>query len=164
MGWGSLPDWLNLIVLAGLALITWWYARSTREMAQTMKETHEMQAAPQLGIELARLKLKTISADWRTLSFELGLVNAGNYLLTIERVTLMREVPPEKIKFRRLRETPVTTNPALPLDLTPPGPRKVFECETNITKDAQNLRLRIEYKDFRGRSYYREWLLPPPTS
>ena len=162
MSWGSLPDWLNLIVLAGLAIITWWYARSTREMTQVMQATYEMQATPQLAVYLGKVEQKDISSSWQKLAFELSLVNAGNYLLTVDRVTLIYEVPTEYRGATPLRlaepiEALVTTDPTLPLDLIPsPEVRRPLRCETNITKDAQNLRFRIEYKDFRGHSYHRE--------
>lgn len=165
MDWGSLPDWLNLLVLLALALITWWYARSTREMARTMKETYEMQLIPQLGIYIGEFKQEEVSPNWQKLSFALTLVNAGSYLLTAERVNLVQEIPYTRmgqVELTQPQEIVVTTSPMLPWDLIPsPELKRVFQCETNTVKDARNLRVRVYYKDFRGRSYSQERLLPP---
>lgn len=168
MNWGSLPDWLNLLVLLALALITWWYARSTREMARTMKETYEMQLAPQLGIYVGEFKQERVGPDWQKLSFALTLINAGNYLLTAERVHLVQEVPYSRVgqvEITDRMETRVTTNPMLPWDLIPsPDLKRVFQCETSIVKNARNLCVRVYYKDFRGRTYFRDYPLPPLAS
>lgn len=168
MDWGSLPHWLNLLVLLALALITWWYARSTREMARTMKETYEMQLVPQLGIHIGEVTWTDVGPNWQKLSFALTLINAGNYLLTAERVFLVQEVPYTRVGHIEVTdrvESLVTANPALPCDLIPsPELKRVFQCETTFTKSVRHLRIKVQYKDLRGRSYSRDYPLPPPPT
>lgn len=164
MDWATLPDWLSLLMLFALALITWWYARSTHEMARTMKETYEMQLVPQLVIHIGEFEQHGVGPTWQKLSFALTLINAGNYLLTVERVLLVQEVPYTRVGQVEVTdrvETLVTTNPTLPWDLIPsPELKRVFQCETTFVKNARHLRIRVQYKDLRGRSYSRDYPLP----
>jgi hypothetical protein len=147
--YGNLPDWINLVVLIGLAVITWWYAYSTREMARIMKETYEAETTPQLVPEDKNLTQKALTKDKQKIKirFDLVLTNAGKYLLTVHSVAILADVK------QRGDYSDIAWSQPVPLAQ---NRNYSLSCETTIPQIAENLRVRIDFEDFRGRFHSKE--------
>jgi hypothetical protein len=143
----NLPSWLNLLVLLGLAIITRWYAYSTREMARIMKETYETETAPQLACTVKDLATKISKKGKKKISFTLVVENAGKYLLTIHTVAILADIK------RHGDFSDIALSQAVPLA---PNKDHSLPCETIVPGLSANLRVRIDYQDFKGRSHSKE--------
>lgn len=150
--WAILPTWLSLLVLLVLAIITWWYARSTSDMARIMKETYEAETSPQLGCAIANVMRTLRLPTQMDISFELKFTNAGKYALGIKSIQLVGEVQTQKLNYPIL----------LPAGTVLLAPNKDYPVSWNVTvpDKVQNLKIKVDFDDFKGRSHSKEFPLP----
>jgi hypothetical protein len=152
----NLPSWLNLLAMLGLVIITWWYARSTRDMARVMKATYETETTPQLGCSISNVR-RTPQPPYLEVSFELRFINAGRYLINVKAVSVVGEA---------MRGSASTSlNRPLEVEAIFIAPNRDYFVPHEATKltirdDALNLRLKVDFEDFKGRVHSREFPLP----